>query len=171
MPPRSKIDLLPEAIRKELEKRLVGSAFGDCRGLAAWLLEQGFEISKTTVNAWGQSYKERLQALQIATHQAKALVEAAPDEEGAVNDALIRIAQERIFKLLLEMEIDPEKVDVNKLFRAVADVTRASTTNKRWMATVKAKGAAVIDEMAKSSGMSEEQAAAWRAKFLGIAPS
>lgn len=169
MPPVSKIDLLPEPIRKELEKRLVGSAFGNCRGLAAWLQEQGFEISKTTVNEWGKDYKQRIQALQSATQVAKAIVEAAPDEENAVADAMIRVAQERILNLLLELQIDPDKIDVNKLFRAVADVTRASTANKRWMAQVRQKGTSVIEEMAKAGGMNEEQQAFWMNKFLGIA--
>ena len=39
MPPRSKIDALPEELRKELEQRLIGSGFSSYREHAAWLAE------------------------------------------------------------------------------------------------------------------------------------
>jgi Protein of unknown function (DUF3486) len=169
MPPVSKIDLLPEKVRQELEHRLIGSGFGDCRGLSAWLHEQGFEISKTTVNAWGQDYKTRMEALRKATQIAKALNADAPDDEGAMNDAIIRLGTQKILDLLMTLEIDPAKVNITALFRSIADITRAGTSQKKYMAEVRAKGSAVIDEMAKSAGMGEEQAKFWMNKFLGIA--
>ena len=169
MPPVSKIDLLPEKVREELERRLIGSGFGNCRGLSAWLQEQGFEISKTTVNAWGKDYKTKIEALKRSTQIAKALNADAPDDEGAMNDALIRLGTEKIFDLLMTMEIDPETVKINQLFRSIAEITRASTSQKKYAADVRAKGSAVIDEMAKSTGMGEEQAKFWMNKFLGIA--
>jgi hypothetical protein len=169
MPPRSKIDQLPEEIRQGLEQRLIKGGFGNYRLLADWLAEQGFEISKTTVNQWGQGFQERVRALKMATDQAKAIVDASPDDEGAVSDALMRLVQEKLFQMLLDFQIDTSKpVNLGSIAKAVAELGRASVTQKKYAAEVRAKGSAVIDEMAKSTGMSEEQAAAWRAKFLGI---
>lgn len=169
MPPRSKVDLLPEPIRKELEQRLIGSAFADYRGHAEWLASKGYEIRKSAVAAWGQSFEDRMQMLRTSYAQARAVVDAAPDDEGAMNDALIRLGQHKLFGVLQESEEElPPKV-LAAIMRAIADVGRTSIAQKKWMVEVKAKGSAVIDEMAKSAGMGEEQSAYWIRKFLGIA--
>jgi hypothetical protein len=174
MPPRSKIEQLPEKVREELEQRLIAKGFGSYRELAEWLAANGHEISKSALHEWGQSFEDRVKQLKVATAQAKAIVEASPDDEGAVNDALMRLVQEKLFQALMAFNIDPDKVstlNLGALARAIAELGRASVVQKRFMAEVQAKGTAVIDEMAKATGMSEDQAAAWRTKFLGIAPS
>ena len=169
MPPRSKIDLLPEAIRKELEKRLIGSGFSGYRDHAEWLASQGYEIRKSAVAEWGQSFEERMEMLRTSYAQARAVVDAAPDDEGAMNDALIRLGQHKLFGVLQESEEElPPKV-LAAIMRAIADVGRTSISQKKWAAEVRAKGAAVIDEMAKAAGMGEEQNKYWMNRFLGIA--
>lgn len=171
MPPRSKIDTLPEKVREELERRLIASGFGGYRGLADWLASQGFEISKSALHEWGQSFEDRVNALKVATQQARAIVEATPDDEGAVIEALQRLVSEKLFQAFMALQIDPEKISqqsLGALTRAVADLARSTIAQKKYLADVREKGSAVIDEMAKASGMSAEQAAAWRTKFLGI---
>jgi hypothetical protein len=121
MPPRSKIDTLPAKVRE----------------LSAWLQELGFEISKSAVHRWGQNFEDRVRSLKTITQQAKAVVEASPDEDGAVNDALIRLVQEKVFTLLIDFEIDPEKVDINKLTRSVADLARSSVSQKKLSAQIR----------------------------------
>lgn len=171
MPPRSKIDQLPDPVREELERRLIASGFGGYRGLADWLESKGFEIGKSALHQWGQTFEDRVKQLKVASAQAKAIVEASPDDEGAVNDALMRLVQEKLFQALMAFNVDPDKastMNLGALARAIAELGRASVVQKKFMAEVQAKGTAVIDEMAKANGMSEDQAAAWRAKFLGI---
>lgn len=173
MPPVSKIDLLPEKVRKELEQRLIGSGFGNCRGLSAWLHEQGYEISKTTVNAWGQDYKTRMEALRKSTQIAQALNADAPDDEGAMNDAILRLGTQKILDLLLTFDLDPEKVNITALFRSIADITRASTSQKKYMSEVKTRARAVADDVAselkKGGVVSEETIETFRNRVLGIA--
>lgn len=156
MPRPRKIDQLPEDIRKQLERELIKRGFAGYEDLAAWLRSLGYEIQKSAVHDWGQDFKERLSAIRMATQQARAIVEAEPDDDNALSDALIRLTQERTFKLLLEAELDPAKVNFAALTRNVAQLTRASVTAKKHAAEVRekiaAKFAAMESEAAAGSG-------------------
>ena len=79
MPARSKITKLPEHVKRELDKRLISGSFSDYRKLSAWLQEQGYEISRSAINRYGQAFEERLAAIKIASEQARAVSEAVGD--------------------------------------------------------------------------------------------
>jgi len=69
MPARSKIDLLPAAMRQRLEAKIITNGFGGYRDLAAWLSEQGYRIAKDSVHRHGQQLKRKLEAVKRATGQ------------------------------------------------------------------------------------------------------
>jgi len=147
MPRPRKIDLLPEEIRKELEQMIIAQAFSGYEGIADWLQSKGYEIRKSAVHEWGQDFKDRLQAIRLVTQQARAIVEAEPDDDNALSDALIRLTQERTFKLLMEAELDPSKVNFAAVTRNVAQLTRASVTAKKHAAEVREKIASKLSAM------------------------
>ncbi len=62
-------------------------------------------------------------------------------DDGAVNDALVRLTQEKLFTVLVDLEVDPADVDIAKLAKAVAELGKASVAQKRWMAEAR-KGVA-----------------------------
>ena len=179
MPSRSKIALLPEALRKQLDAKLITNAFSDCRGLSDWLAEQGFSISKDAVNRHGKQLERRLDAVKRATEQAKAIVDASPDEEGAMNDALIRLIQQIDFDILVQLgEVGIDEVNPKALAaitRSVASLARATVTQKKWMAETRARIAAKVAEAEKkvnqvkeSGGLSADAAQQIRAALLEI---
>lgn len=169
MPPRSKVDQLPEDVYEELKARLVGSAFSDYRGHAEWLAGKGFEIRKSALANWGQGFEAEMQALRLSVAEAREVVAAVPDEEGAMNDALQRMVSHRLYQVIREGDIEMTPKTLSTMARAIADLGRASIAQKRHMAEVQKKGGEVIAEMARATGMSEDQAAMWRGKFLGVA--
>lgn len=172
MPPRSKIAALPKAVKEWLDKALVDSNFGGYELLASELKAQGYEISKTGLHRYGQAFEERLQTLKLVTEQARAVVEASPDEDDAVNQALIRVTQEKLFTLMMDLQIDPEKVDISKITKSIADLSRASTLAKDYAAKVRDKAktvAAEVSETAKSAGLTDEAVDLIKRKILGIA--
>lgn len=175
MAPRSKVELLPEAVRTALEQRLIASSFSNYQALADWLKEQGFEIHKAAVHRFGQKFEERVRALKAATDQARAIVEASPDDDGAMNEALMRLSQQKAFDLLMDLEIDPETIDPTKLMRVVSDMNRSSVTLKKFTSEVKARAAATADRVvekikaAERKGMSAAVAEEIRREILGIA--
>lgn len=177
MPARSAVEQLPDAVRRELERRLVAQGFGGYEDLAAWLQEQGFGISKSAIHRHGQRFEDRLAKLRLATSQAQAVVAASPDDEGAVNEALVRLTQERLFGILLdlpEMEDGEATKVMPKLTRAIADLTRASVVTKRFTEEVRAKARAAADKVeavARKGGLSAESVDAIRREILGIAGS
>lgn len=131
MPPRSKVHQLPAAVKEWLDQALADNNFSEYESLSAELAERGFAISKSALNRYGQEFEQRLASLKMASEQAKAVVLAAPDEEGAVNEALMRLVQEHLFNLLMTEE---GKIDLPKVAKAVAELGRASVTQKKFTA-------------------------------------
>ena len=117
MPPRSKVASLPKSVKTWFDKALVENNFSDYEALAEELASRGFSISKSALHRYGQDFESKLSALKIASEQARAVVAAAPDEEGAVNEALMRLVQEHLFKLLMT---DGDQMDLPKVAKAVA---------------------------------------------------
>lgn len=173
MPARPTVLQLPDPVRAELDARLIKSGFAGYVGLAQWLSEQGFEISKSALHRYGQQFEERVQALKIATDQAKAMVEVAPDDEGAVSDALMRLVQEKLFGVLMNLgEIDPARINLGTLAKAIAQLGRASVTQKKWQTEVRdrAKAAAAeVESIARKGGLSPDTVSEIRRQILGIA--
>ena len=163
---------MPPAVKAWLDDALVQNNFSRYELLSAELGKRGFGISKSSLHNYGQNFEERLKALRLVTEQARAVVQAAPDEDGAVNDALVRLTQEKMFSILTEMHVDPDDVDLPKLARAVAELGKASVAQKRWQA--EARKQALTDaaneavEAAKSTGLTDEAAEQIRKRILGM---
>lgn len=172
MAARSKISKLPEDIRAWLDAELIRRGFGDYEKLESLLEERGFEISKSALHRYGQKFEDRVQALKMATDQAKAITMTAPDDEGAVSDALMRLVQEKLFTVLMEMgDIDPNKINLGSLAKSIAELGRASVTQKKWQVEVRTRAAAVADratEVARKGGLSAAAVDTIRREILGI---
>lgn len=169
MPPRSKVAALPAEVKAWLDKALAENNFSDYEALADELSGRGFAISKSALHRYGQNFEERLSALKIASEQARAVVAAAPDEEGAVNEALMRLVQEHLFKLLLT---EGGQIDLPKVAKAVAELGRASVVQKKWQAEFREKAeaaAAKVEKIAKKGGLNAETVAEIRREILGVA--
>ena len=169
MPPRSKVAGMPVEIKEWLDRALAENNFSDYELLAEELKARGYAISKSALHRYGQAFETRLSALKMASEQARAVVAAAPDEEGAVNEALMRLVQEHLFKLLMAEE---GEFDLPKVARAVAELGRATVTQKKWQAEVRARAeaaAAAVEKIAKKGGLSAESVDQLRREILGIA--
>ncbi|PQA82771.1 terminase [Limnohabitans sp. TS-CS-82] len=173
MPPRSKVEQLPPEIKAWLDQALVQSNFSQYELLSAELKKRGCEISKTGLHRYGQDFEERLKTLRMVTEQARAVVQASPDDDGAVNDALVRLTQEKMFGILMELEVDPTSIDLTKLARAVAELGKASVAQKRWQMEARksalAEAAKEAGIAAKSVGLTDDAVEQIKRRILGIA--
>lgn len=147
MPKRSKVEALPQELKDWLDAELVKRGFADYVQLAADLRARGAEVSKSGLHRYGSKFEERLAQLKASTDQARAVVAASPDDEGAMNEALIRLTQDKLFNVLVELEVDPDSVNLSKLTRSIADLARSSVTQKRWQLDVRAKAAERLKEV------------------------
>lgn len=180
MPPRSKVHSLPPELKEWLDAELVRRGFGDYVQLAADLKARGADVSKSALQRYGSPFERAMARVKMATEQATALVDAAPDDEDKLSAAVIRITQEKILNLLMDLDIDPEDVDVNKLFKNAAEIGKASATNKKFGQEARAAAKeearrellaeqeANLQDVAKAQGMDADQVDFWRRKFLGI---
>lgn len=157
MPKRSKVSALPEKVKAELDKKLVKKSFGDYEGLAKWLGENGFEISRSSLHRYGQGFEERLAAIKIATEQARAVAEESKDDEGSMNEALIRLIQTKTFELLVDAQ---EKNNLPKIGVMIARVANAAVQQKKWQVEARKKAleeaADKMTDSAKKQGVSPE---------------
>ena len=171
MPPRSKVELLPDAVLNELNERLVKGRFSGYVALSDWLKGEGYEIGKSALHEYGQSYEDKLGRLKLAGEQARAIVAAAPDDEGAMNEALMRLIQEKLFGILMDMNVDVKRINISSLAKSVAELARASVTQKKYAETVREKAKAAvasIERIAKKGGLSKGAVAEIRREILGI---
>ena len=170
---RSAVELLPETVRDELNRKLVQSGFSGYRGLSEWLKDQGFEISKTAVHNYGQDFESRLSALKMATEQAKAVAETVEDEEGAMNEALIRLMQQKAFDALMQMEEEGADISFKDLGVLISRVSRASVNQKKFAREIRQafaeEAASAAEESLKSQGMTRDTIESIKNEILGIA--
>lgn len=172
MPPRSSIAALPKQVKEWLDTALVEGDFSGYKILEAELQKLGYQISKSAIHRYGQEFEERLSALRLVTEQARAVVTAAPDDEDAVNQALVRIVQEKLFSVVMEMEVDPAKVNLSGLTRSIAELSRSSIQVKKYAADVKAAAqiaADKVEKIARKGGLSSDAVQTIRKEILGIA--
>lgn len=173
MPRRSKVEGLPPDVKAWLDQALVQNNFSQYELLSAELKKRGCEISKTGLHRYGQEFEKRLKTLRLVTEQARAVVQASPDDDGAVNDALVRLTQEKMFGILMEISVDPDTFDLAKLARAVVELGKASVAQKRWQ--MEARKQALADAAkeagiaAKSVGLTDDAVEQIKRRILGIA--
>lgn len=171
MPPRSIVETLPAEVRGALDSKLVASGFSNYVDLANWLTEQGFEIKKSALQSYGAKFEDRLSKLHLATGQAKAIVEASPDDEGAMSEALMKLVQEKLFGVLIDLDVDQSKVSISGVAKAIADLGRATVTQKKFASDVRSRAreaAKTAERIASKGGLSKEGQAEIRAAILGI---
>lgn len=160
MPARSKITLLPDNIRDDLERKLLSGGFADYAALEAWLREQGFEISRSAIHRFGQEFQAKCEAIKIATEQAKAIVATVGDDEGNMNEALIRLIQQLSFDVLIKNQ-DAEIASIlPKMGVMIAKLSKASVDQKKWAAEARkraiAEAADTVEATAKQEGVSPD---------------
>ena len=154
MAPRSKVLTLPPELKEWLDAQPIRGGFSDYVQLAADLKARGESVSKSALHRYGSQFEKRMAQLKMSNEQARALVDASPDDEDKLGAAVIRLTQDRIFQLLVDLEIDPESVDVNKLFKNAAEIGKASVTQKKF--TMEARAA--IEDAARKKVLEEQRA-------------
>lgn len=182
MAKRSKIYDLPPETREELNERLVSSGFQGYQELSEWLSERGIQISRSSVQRYGQDLQEEFELamgdVRKTTEMAKAFTESNDDTKGALVDATARMVQEQLLRITMALrnaEHEPHKAAkyIASVTHALADIGRMSISQKKWAVEVRHKAieeaADKAAEVAKRGGLSEEMVTNLRKELLGIA--
>lgn len=149
---RSKIAMLPKAVKAWLDGALVDGNFSGYEALEADLKARGYDIGKSSIHRYGSEFEKKLATLKIASEQARAICAASPDDEGSVSEALMRLVQEKLFQVMLDFQVDPDKpMNIASAAKAVAELSRATVTQKKWRAETQEKLDAKLAAMEKTA--------------------
>jgi hypothetical protein len=180
-----KIKRMPLDLKQELDKLLSDGTFHSCRQLAKWLGDNGFEISHAAIHKYGQKFERKLDAVRMATEQARIVCEQFKDDDVQMQSALMRLVQTRLFEVLTaanEMgqgSANEEEgatvatiapVNITALARSVSGLVRAESEHRRWAERARAGVAEAekkVDE-AQAKGLSKDAAAQIKAVLLEI---
>jgi len=180
VPPPSKIDLLDDAIRQELDEKIVSNGFGGYVALSAWLEDKGYSIGKSAVGAYGMKLERRLAAVKASTEAARQIASAAPDDADDRSNAVMAMVQTGIFDAMLALDevaeggeaMPPEKrvALLSKVAKNIATLSRASVNRNKWAMEVREKvlldAAQRVEAAAHARGLSAEDARFWREQVL-----
>lgn len=182
---RSKIDLLPEHIRKELDAMLrdgrlnqtdILDAINDL--IAASQLPEELKLSRsglnryaTQVEAVGASIRELREATTALTAQL------GDKPTGETTKVILELARSQLFKAFLRQSNDPEaEIDIGMIKDAMLAAQRleatAATAHKREKEIRQAfaeEAAAAAETVAKQAGLTADAVTAIRNQILGIA--
>jgi len=176
-----KIKKLPPDLKEELDRMLGEGTLHSCRQLSKWLGDNGFHISHAAIHKYGQKFERRLEAVRIATEQARIVCEESKDDDEKMQSALMRLVQTRLFEVLSianekdtqgeeqhEARIAP--VNITALARSVSGLARAETEHRKWAERARASAAEAGKkvEEAKSKGLSKEAAEQIKAVLMEI---
>lgn len=177
---RSRIDELPDELRRWLERALTDSGFAGYKELEALLRDKGFAISKSAIHRYGQKIERRFAAIKASTEAARLLTEGAADDQDARSEAVIALVQTEMFEAIINMQeagaedLDPaERIGLlSSAAKNIATLARASVNQKKFRLEVQARAeaaAANVEKIAKKGGLSPESVQALRREILGIA--
>lgn len=178
MPPPSKIDLLDEETRRELEARIVANGFGGYVALSEWLAEKGYAIGKSTVGGFGQELERRIAAVRASTEAAKAMEAATRDDTDVRSNSIYGMFQTGIFNALLsiseaEAETNPQKrlALLTKAGKDFAAISRGNIVRQKWAHEITAKLAAAREDVKREltgAGVSADTMAAIDRRLQGV---
>lgn len=178
MPPPSKIDLLPEGVRAELDSLIVANGFAGYVKLSDWLAERGYAIGKSTIHQHGAKLERQLNAVRVSTQAAALMEDAARDDTDARSAAIFAQVQSGIFDALVdfadaEEEVDPVKraAILAKIGKDFAAAASGSRSGKKFAEAARAKldaARADVRRLAADAGVPDDVQAAIDERLMGV---
>jgi hypothetical protein len=163
--PTDKIKRLPPTLRAELDLRIARHDFSGFGDLKSWLRQHGYFISTAKIERYTNQLEAHLVAVRMASEQAKAIVEAFGDDNMEMNQALLRLVQQHLFTVLVELKgVELSRANLPALARSVAGLARVSIEQRRFVEEMRANlarkvaAATATVEIATTRGLTEEAA-------------
>ncbi|HTT76080.1 MAG TPA: phage protein Gp27 family protein [Candidatus Binataceae bacterium] len=152
---------LPDAeLKAELDRNLMAGRLANYEALAKWLGSQGCKIAPARPLSSGRGLEQKLSLVRLVTEQATAVIEAAPDDDNKLSAALLRLVQQHLFEMLVDLKTEGlAQKDIAKIANSVAQMTRATVMQQKWASELKAKIAEKIGAAEREVVAEVQQAA------------
>jgi hypothetical protein len=126
----SKLMDLPKEPRDAVDSQLIEQGFSHYKQLAAWIRQNGHNISLSSLKRYGLRLQRDLETTQLAVLQARVVAEALPGGAAVLPEALVQLAAQKLCSALAEINL-VRKPDLTRLFQAVSHVTQAAISVQR----------------------------------------
>ena len=169
---------MPKDLRERFDALISDGTFHTALQLKKWLEANGFEISTRAVRQYGENFEHRLEAVRLATEQARIVCEQFKDDDADLQTALLRLVQTQLFQVLAVSNgkgrtkrrptIAP--VNIGALARCVSGLAKTETEHRKWAEHARAKVAAAHQkvEEARAKGLSKDAAEQIKAVLMEI---
>jgi len=124
MPPRSKVAKLPQAVRDELERRIVEHGFDRYEELAEWLQQQGYQIAEDR-RAAPRCQVAPADLVNRSVRHANGVGHAVSGDRESIIDSTIHLLNGQVFSTLLEAEQNGQD-EIFRLARTVCELSKIS---------------------------------------------
>jgi hypothetical protein len=182
LPPKTwKIKRMPRDLKEQLDNLLNEGTMHTSLQLAKWLGDNGFEISHRCIDDYRHNFERHLDAVRLATEQARLVCKQFKDDDVQMQSALMRLVQTRLFEVLVvahEKETSKKKrtsptvaaVNVGALARTVSGLVKAETEHRKLADRTRAGVAAAEKkiEEARTKGLSKDAADQIKAVLMEI---
>lgn len=160
-------------------RRLLSTGRLSIDGLTTWLEGKGYEISRSAVGRYSQNFERIAARLRQSREVTTALVAELGDSasQGKQGRLLVEMARALVFDMISKIDSgeDLETKDVMMLGKGLAEMGKALRLDQDFEDKVREqvtqeerkKAAAAVTTAAKEAGLSEDTAAAIRAKIFG----
>lgn len=137
---RAKITALPQEVTDALNARLVDGGFSNYTALTDWLLQCGYEISRSALHRHGQALEAEFNEAIHDARRTRALIKASKMDEdnGELMTAATEILQDKLLRVSISMSDDEESTASDKakllstVSKAFADVGRLDIARQKW---------------------------------------
>jgi hypothetical protein len=172
---------MPADLKRRFDALIGDGTFHTSAQLAKWLSDNGFEISARAIRNFSQSFDQRLDAIRLATEQARIVCKEFKEDDAQMQTALLRLVQTQLFHVLAAVNkkggrtanpagapIAP--VNIGALARCVSGLAKTETEHRKWAERARAGVAAVGKkvEEARTKGLSKDAADQIKAVLLEI---
>jgi hypothetical protein len=180
-PPKIQTEL-SDALRDELEQKIVANHFGGYKSLESWLAEKGYAISHAAIHRHGQAMKERLQRNVANATQATLILKECPKyDDGLLISATLALIQSEIFGLMNTIQnLDEEETDdpekrakmLKDLTMSIVNIGKATSSQKKFETEIRQQereqALSAMAKSAKAEGVSDETILRIRTEVLGF---
>lgn len=166
------------ALAADFDRRAANGGFADYAELTAWLGTAGYSIARSGRRVIDRRtrFERRLDEIRQVTKEAREVVSAFGEGDAELNEALLRLVQQRLFEILrVAGRDDVKRLNLGALARAVAEMSRASVLQERWLFDVRSKlkarvnaAGAQVGEVSREAGLSPETEQRIRNALLDI---
>lgn len=143
----SSIDRMPAGIRAQLDAKLLDTS-NSYAELAAWLTEQGYEISKSAVGRYAIRTNQAAQRVAETLQRTQAIaaaVEAHPDLD--YTKAASMVLMDGLMQRVSTSEEDFAEMPLDKAGRLITALSRNATYEKRTSQELKRKAELAWEQM------------------------